>query len=64
MISQQLLKEFVDQGLNITFLPNRSAGGSRLEAAGRGGSPTTAEMQVVVPTPTGKRFYRLKKPGT
>jgi hypothetical protein len=27
-------------------------------------SHTTAEKQVVVPTPTGKRFYRLKKPGT
>lgn len=25
-------------------------------------SRTTAEKQVVVPTPTGKRFYRLKKP--
>ena len=27
-------------------------------------SQTTAEKHVVVPTPTGKRFYRLKKPGT
>jgi hypothetical protein len=27
-------------------------------------SRTTAEKQVVVPTPTGKRFYRLKKAGT
>jgi len=27
-------------------------------------SQTTAEKYVVVPTPTGKRFYRLKKPGT
>jgi hypothetical protein len=26
-------------------------------------SQTTAEKQVVVPAPTGKRFYRLKKPG-
>ena len=25
-------------------------------------SQTTAEKQVVVPTPTGKRFYRLSKP--
>lgn len=27
-------------------------------------SQTKAEKQVIVPTPTGKRFYRLKKPGT
>jgi hypothetical protein len=27
-------------------------------------SRTTAEKHVVVPTPIGKRFYRLQKPGT
>jgi hypothetical protein len=27
-------------------------------------SQTTADKQVIVPTPAGKRFYRLKKAGT